>query len=233
MTTLWRSSESSAAAGLCWRLGSLVSVQFNWLRELVVQLHLGLLKSNKVTESVCSSTAQSPWSCVSKTAQQLSCWHHLTCLRALRAIVWKACSTLIASLALVSKYGMLFLLWHQACARLVVTWNTKKMVRLKTSGKTSYSCFIKPFVWQINNTCHTFSIKDDASLTWCNTSGTVTFEHTCLFSKSILLPSTTKGKFSGSRGLAWIKNSSLQLSRVLKVLGAVTSNTRTQQSAPR
>lgn len=136
MTTLWRSSESSAAAGLCWRLGSLVSVQFNWLRELVVQLHLGLLKSNKVTESVWSSTAQSPWSCVSKTAQQLSCWHHLTCLRALRAIVWKACSTLIASLALVSKYGMLFLLWHQACARLVVTWNTKKMVRLKTSGKT-------------------------------------------------------------------------------------------------
>lgn len=55
----------------------------------------------------------------------------------------------------------------------------------------------------------------------------------CLFSKSILLPSTTKGKFSGSRGLAWIKNSSLQLSRVLKVLGAVTSKTRTQQSAPR
>ncbi|TNN40235.1 hypothetical protein EYF80_049609 [Liparis tanakae] len=50
---------------------------------------------------------------------------------------------------------------------------------------------------------------------------------------SILLPSTTKGKFSGSRGLAWIKNSSLQLSSVLKVLGAVTSNTRTQQSAPR
>lgn len=56
---------------------------------------------------------------------------------------------------------------------------------------------------------------------------------TCLFSKSILLPSTTKGKFSGSRGLAWIRNSSLQLSSVLKVLGAVTSNTSTQQSAPR
>lgn len=34
----------------------------------------------------------------------------ITCLRALRAIVWKACSTLIASFALVSKYGMLFLL---------------------------------------------------------------------------------------------------------------------------
>lgn len=55
---------------------------------------------------------------------------------------------------------------------------------------------------------------------------------TCLFSRSILFPNTTKGKFSGSRGLAWIRNSSLQLSRVLNVLGAVTSNTRTQQSAP-
>ena len=48
-----------------------------------------------------------------------------------------------------------------------------------------------------------------------------------------LLPSTTKGKLSGSLGLAWIKNSSLQLSRDLKVLGAVTSYVRTQQSAPR
>ena len=33
-----------------------------------------------------------------------------TCLSAFRAIVWKACSTLMASLALVSKSGMLFLL---------------------------------------------------------------------------------------------------------------------------
>lgn len=64
----------------------------------------------------------------------------VTCLRALRAIVWKACSTLIASLALVSKYGMLFLLWHQAWARLVVTWNTKEsMLYLETSD-----CFTKP-----------------------------------------------------------------------------------------
>lgn len=44
-----------------------------------------------------------------------------TCLRASLAIVWKAWSTLIASLALVSKYGMLFLLWHHAWARFVVT----------------------------------------------------------------------------------------------------------------
>ena len=39
---------------------------------------------------------------------------------------------------------------------------------------------------------------------------------TCLLSMSILLPSTTKGKFSGSLGLAWIKNSSRQLSSDLK-----------------
>ena len=61
-------------------------------------------------------------------------------------MVWKACSTLIASFALVSKYGMSFLEWHHCCARLV---------------------------------------------------------DTALLSRSILLPSTTKGKLSGSRGLAW------------------------------
>lgn len=46
-----------------------------------------------------------------------------------------------------------------------------------------------------------------------------------LGSKSTLLPSKTKGKLSGSLGAAWIRNSSRQLSRDLKVLGAVTSNT--------
>ena len=55
---------------------------------------------------------------------------------------------------------------------------------------------------------------------------------TCLFSKSILLPRTTKGKFSGSLGLAWIRNSSLQLSNVLNEFAFVTSYTSTQQSAP-
>lgn len=126
----------------------------------------------------------------------------LTCFRALRAIVWNACSTLMASLALVSKYGMLFLLWHQAWALLVVTCEDEE---------------------QIIHLSHCTVVED--IIIWPML--------TCLFSKSILLPSTTKGKFSGSRGLAWIRNSSLQLSSVLKVLGAVTSNTRTQQSAPR
>lgn len=126
----------------------------------------------------------------------------LTCFRALRAIVWNACSTLMASLALVSKYGMLFLLWHQAWALLVVTCeDEEQIVHLSRCA-----------------------VGDDV-IVWAMP--------TCLFSRSILLPSTTKGKFSGSRGLAWIRNSSLQLSSVLKVLGAVTSNTRTQQSAPR
>lgn len=52
-------------------------------------------------------------------------------------------------------------------------------------------------------------------------------------STSILFPNTTKGKFSGSWGLAWIRNSSRQLSRVSKDLALLTSYTRTQQSAPR
>ena len=72
-----------------------------------------------------------------------------------------------------------------------------------------------------------------------------------LSSTSILLPSTTwmdgyhdgprglsrgsltKGKLSGSLGEAWIKNSSRQLSRASKLLELLTSNTSTQQSAPR
>ena len=58
------------------------------------------------------------------------------------------------------------------------------------------------------------------------------YKHTCLFSKSILLPRTTKGKCSGSLGLAWIRNSSLQLSNVLNEFAFVTSYTSTQQSAP-
>ena len=60
-------------------------------------------------------------------------------------------------------------------------------------------------------------------------------KQTCrLFSStSILLPSTTKGKFSGSCGLAWIRNSSRQLSNVSKDFALLTSYTRTQQSAPR
>lgn len=52
-------------------------------------------------------------------------------------------------------------------------------------------------------------------------------------SRSTLLPRTTNGKLSGSRGLDWIRNSSLQLSRFLNVFGIVTSYTSTQQSAPR
>lgn len=67
----------------------------------------------------------SQWALVLHLHSYKSTAGSVTCLRALRAIVWKACSTLMASLALVSKYGMLFLLWHQACARLVVTWSTK------------------------------------------------------------------------------------------------------------
>ena len=56
---------------------------------------------------------------------------------------------------------------------------------------------------------------------------------TALFSKSTLFPNTTNGNLSGSLGEACMRNSSLQLSKDLKVVGAVTSYTNTQQSAPR
>lgn len=73
-------------------------------------------------------------------------------------MVWKACSTLIASLALVSKYGMLFLLWHQACARLVVTWNTKElMLYLETPDTREWSIRaifkIVPLLLSLNKWC--------------------------------------------------------------------------------
>jgi hypothetical protein len=41
-------------------------------------------------------------------------------------MVWKACSTLMASLAEVSKYGMFPLDWHQVIARFCETCDEKK-----------------------------------------------------------------------------------------------------------
>eukprot|EP00961_Rhodomonas_salina_P250542 3386942-Rhodomonas_salina.1 len=43
----------------------------------------------------------------------------------------------------------------------------------------------------------------------------------------------THGKLSGSRGPAWMRNSSLQLSKFSNVFTTLTSKTSTQQSAPR
>ena len=44
-----------------------------------------------------------------------------SCCNAFLATVWKACSTLIASFAEVSKYGILPFDWHQVIARFCVT----------------------------------------------------------------------------------------------------------------
>lgn len=96
----------SAAAAVTRGHGSVIS-QFYLVRE-VVCLHLRLLWRE---QSLVSELRSCNWTC--KTAR--------TCLRALRAIVWKAWSTLMASFALVSKYGILLLLWHHAWARFVVT----------------------------------------------------------------------------------------------------------------
>lgn len=48
--------------------------------------------------------------------------------RAFLAMVWKACSTFTASLALVSKYGTSFFSWHHCTALLVVTLKVKNFV---------------------------------------------------------------------------------------------------------
>lgn len=52
---------------------------------------------------------------------------------------------------------------------------------------------------------------------------TLDMKLTARFSRSTLFPITMKGKFSGSRGLAWIRNSSRHASSDLNELGAVTS----------
>ncbi len=103
----------SAAAAVTRGHGSVIS-QFNLVWE-VVRLHLGLLRDER--------RLVSERRCCYRTCQMMC-----TCLRALRAIVWKAWSTLMASFALVSKYGILLLLWHQAWARFVVTC-TRRSIR--------------------------------------------------------------------------------------------------------
>ena len=55
---------------------------------------------------------------------------------------------------------------------------------------------------------------------------------TSLSLRSVLFPSTMKGKLAGSSGSAWIRNSFLQPSRAEKLALDVTSNTSMQQLAP-
>ena len=62
------------------------------------------------------------------------------------------------------------------------------------------------------------------------------YHHTCLdpsCAASSLFPRRMKGKFCGSFGLACMRNSSLHVSKCLKLISLVRSNTRIQQSAPR
>lgn len=125
-------------------------------------------------------------------AGQVSMWSDLT--RDRLNSPSKACSTLMASLAEVSKYGIPPLDWQKVMARFVEIFHLSAPI-------------LKP---------------------------PFTSQHTTLLlsSTSILLPNTTNGKLSGSRGEAWIKNSSLQLSSASKLLELLTSYTSTQQSAP-
>ena len=58
-----------------------------------------------------------------------------SCAKAFFAIVWNACSTLIASLADVSKYGILPLAWHHCIARFCETY--KRTVRQALTTNTS------------------------------------------------------------------------------------------------
>lgn len=61
--------------------------------------------------------------------------------KAFFAIVWKACSTLIPSFALVSKYGMLFLLWAHCWARFIGTWQQQNVIFKSMFNRISKNCW--------------------------------------------------------------------------------------------
>lgn len=90
---------------------------------------------------------------------------------------------------------------------------------------------LSPLTWNLdkNVKCKCIRIQSIKSTSW----KIISNKCTSRFSMSHLLPRTTNGKFSGSLGEAWMRNSSLQLSKDLNVFGAATSKTNTQQSAPR
>ena len=67
----------------------------------------------------------------------------VSCARAFLATVWKACSTLMASLALVSKYGISPLLWHQACALFIGTWKSQMSTSLVIIPKKYSTMYIQ------------------------------------------------------------------------------------------
>lgn len=109
-----------------------VSISFHYSKELHLFHKISHLntRSQRTTVTISVQQAQSfdfgllspesfIWSGKSLYSSTSVSW-----ARAFLAMVWKACSTLMASLALVSKYGMSFLEWHHDCARLAFTWGS-------------------------------------------------------------------------------------------------------------
>jgi hypothetical protein len=111
----------------------------------------------------------------------------------------------MASLALVSKYGMPPLDWQNAMARFDETF-ISRLAR----------CHVILESWKQYHALALLYIH-------------LVAEHDLLAVSLVLgrvvlaQARLTKGKLSGSIGLAWIKNSSLQLSRVSKLLELLTS----------
>lgn len=123
----------------------------------------------------------------------------------------------MASLALVSKYGISPLDWQKVMARLFEICRTVSTLAHSApkNGHAYHSLALVHVNLVANNDLHIINQQ----------------------SSPIITPATggqlTKGKLSGSRGDAWIRNSSRQLSRASKLFALLTSYTRTQQSAPR
>ena len=101
---------------------------------------------------------------------------------------WKASSTLIPSLAEVSKYGIFPFDAHQARAFFSETWKTNRKLHVEFDHK-----------WYLSHISHMREGESGGE------SNNFKERHTTLLfppSTSILFPRTTNGKFSGSEGLA-------------------------------
>ena len=97
---------------------------------------------------------------------------------------WKASSTLIPSLADVSKYGIFPFDAHQARAFFSETWKTNRKLHVEFDHK-----------WYLSHISH---MREGESNNFKERHTTLLFPP----STSILFPRTTNGKFSGSEGLA-------------------------------
>jgi len=134
-------------------------------------------------------------------------------------MVWNACSTFVAAFADVSKYGM-FPLLCPANRQYFETVGGRLRTYLAPGKRAllGHHALVEVDLVAKNHKPVTLHVTPSP-------------RHKGQFYKCD--QQAPHGKLSGSRGPAWIRNSSRQLSKFSNVLTTLTSKTKTQQSAPR